>query len=242
MADIVHVSFTTAPNDNTKIYGATGTYEKAGQSFKPTANIKCPQVDLDLGQNASPTDNLTVRIETTSGGNPTGTLVDPNATVTVAASTIPSSHAFVSFVFPATFNLTSGVQYAIVVQRDGSRDTTNFIGWLIRTDGTYADGIYLSQASGSWGAGPEGGDCLFKVYEREATTTSTTSTSTSTSTTSTSTSTTTTSTSTTSTSTTTTSTSTSTTVTTSTSTTVPYLKFSVVQNNKVLNLEVELLK
>src|SRR3990167_7557291 len=114
-------------NNNDFVYGATGTNEKLAQTFTPADNITCPQVELTMGRNStSPSDNVTVRLETTSGGNPTGTLVDANATVTIAGSSTPATYDWTLFTFPASISLIASTMYAIVLSRSGARSTTDY--------------------------------------------------------------------------------------------------------------------
>lgn len=175
MADVVHVQFAGAVNNNDWVYGETGTDERMAQTFAPTADIVCPKVILCVSNEGSATDNLICRIETTSSGTPTGTLVDANATVTlagtgIAAYTSQAANQY-TFTFPATFNLTNGTTYAIVLSRSGARDTLKRYAWLIRTLGGYDGGQYYQRDSGTWNNGSEAGDAIFAVYERVADTT-----------------------------------------------------------------------
>lgn len=157
-------------NNNELIYGATGTNEKLAQTFTPGDNITCPSVGMYMGrQTTSPSDSITVRLETTSGGNPTGNLVHANATVTLAAADVPANYGWQLFTFPASISLSASTMYAIVMQRTGTRSTTAYYMNLIYTGDNYAGGTYREQTNGSWGAGSENGDLAFRVYKDEDT-------------------------------------------------------------------------
>ena len=80
-----------------KVSHARSTYAKASFSINSV-----------LG---SPTGGIEVRIETDSGGLPSGTLVDANATQTVTSPVVGTN----TVTFPGQFSLTSGTQYHIVL-------------------------------------------------------------------------------------------------------------------------------
>lgn len=166
VVDTVDQEFTSSVNNGNNIYGDGGADEKSAQTFIPSGNITCSKVRLYLGRTGSPADNISVRIETTSAGYPTGTLVHANAVKTVAASTVSGAGAVMEFVFPGTFSLSAATTYAIVLQRSGSRDTVNYIWIGANTVGGYANGIACEQTSGSWGPYSAGGDYYFQLYRQ----------------------------------------------------------------------------
>ena len=161
----IAVSYTIHDNGEWVIYGAPGTFEMWGQSFQVPSTITCNKVELKLLKANSPTDNSVVRIETQSAGQPSGTLVDANATKSVAASGLPSPAAdWVTYTFPGTFTLTSGITYWIVLSRDGARDATNYFLWAAGLSSLTYDSSRKS--SGSW-ATEANNEFNFRVYGEE---------------------------------------------------------------------------
>ena len=94
----------------------------------------------------SPTGAITCRIETTSGGAPTGTLADANATVDVT----PSGTGSITFTFPSSFTLAAG-QYAIVISA-ASQSNNNYWNMAVKSGNPYAGGQESEYFSGSWHA------------------------------------------------------------------------------------------
>ena len=153
----------TSNNDGIVLYGESGSYEKHAQSFQVNNNTYCPKLELYLKKVSSPTDNLIVRIETDNAGEPSGTLVDANATTNVDGSTLTTSLAYITFTFTNPFALTNSTSYWIVLSRDGSRDTSNYYRVGYNNTGGYTSGVWLYMASGSWGSFGNM-DLNFKVY------------------------------------------------------------------------------
>jgi hypothetical protein len=151
-------------DDQNNIFGSGGTEEEAAQSFTPATAINCSSVQIYLEKVLSPTDDITVRIETNNAGVPSGTLVNANATKTIATASL--SDGYNSFAFPASFILAASVVYHIVCKRSGSRDATNYWRWTLLVDtNPYADGNASRLNSGTWSA-QANHDHRFKVYSK----------------------------------------------------------------------------
>ena len=167
MAEQLYISFKSSVNNNDWFQGNTGTDEAMAQTFTPDDTITCTAVEVVIGNQTGETDNVVCSIQTTSSGNPTGTLAHANATVTKAGADIASyssiSNNTYKFTFPGTFSLTASTTYALVLEKSGSRVLSSYA-WLILTTNPYSGGDYRSRNSGSWGAGSEGGDAAFGVY------------------------------------------------------------------------------
>lgn len=167
-AQLVLYDYYYATTDgNQVILGETGTDERAAQGFKFLATNDCARTILRLQRVGNPSDNVVVRIETDSAAYPSGTLVNANATKSIAASTISDlAEEDITFVYPAVFSLTGGTQYHIVLCRDGSRDEDNYIRWSVQYEGSYSDGAAATRGSGTWDTYPHGNtpDFWFENY------------------------------------------------------------------------------
>lgn len=144
------------------------TTKYASQSFQPTATGSVSTGKLMLGKLGTP-GNLTVRIETNSGGSPSGTLAHANATATVNASSIPANgFSLVDLAFAGSFSLTGGTTYHIVVRPSATANDANKA--VIHANyGRYANGeMKRSTNSGSsysgFSDGTSGYDLIFGLY------------------------------------------------------------------------------
>jgi len=88
--------------------------------------VSASSMKIAMAKNGSPTDNITVRIETDCSGDPSGTLADPNATSTFTGSSLTTSATDKSFTFDGAFTLTKGVVYHVRVKRVGGLSTSNY--------------------------------------------------------------------------------------------------------------------
>lgn len=145
------ITDTTSPAYR-RISGGSGTEESQAQTFTTTRDMEVIAVKLKLFKESSPVDNLIVRIETTSAGVPTGTLVHANATGTISASSLTTSTSGANYKisFAGEFTLSSGVVYAVVLTRSGARDTTNRVVSPTNTTVLYSGGSSYSKNSGTW--------------------------------------------------------------------------------------------
>lgn len=156
---------TTIDADNIDVqqlfYNTNNTeWDGMAQSFKPATSTNFNKVALLLAQDGT-TDFATLRIETSSGGLPTGTLVSVNATKTVTDidNTTPD---WVDFEFPAAIALTAGTTYCFVLS--GSAGGFSSIRWYIKNSNVYANGSRIYLNKGSWAA-DTGSDYTFKLYK-----------------------------------------------------------------------------
>jgi hypothetical protein len=141
-------------------------YEKLAQTFNLASTSTIAGLELYLKKTGSPTGTITIRIETTSGGNPTGTLAHANATTTLAESSLTTSYAQVALNF-SSFSLGSG-DYAIVLSTDRSISDLNYVQW--GADGSspgYAGGEMKTYASAAWSAASK--DAIFSVIAQGTT-------------------------------------------------------------------------
>jgi hypothetical protein len=142
---------------------ATTARDKLAQSFQVTGTQTVDQVKLWLKKVGTPTGTLTLRIETNSAGNPSGTLADANATITVAESGLTTSYGWITFDFATNFSLSSSTTYWLVLSTDRSASAANYIEWGNDTSSpAYASGEMKAEASSSWSALTA--DAVFEVF------------------------------------------------------------------------------
>lgn len=137
--------------------------ERLSQTFALAAETDITSVNLWLKKVGSPTGTMTLRIETVSAGEPTGTLADVGASITVAESGLGTDYADVSFAFAATVTLAAG-DYALVLSSSRSYDSSNYVSWGIDSSTpSYGSGEMFSYDGSSWNA--ETADGAFSVLE-----------------------------------------------------------------------------
>ncbi len=173
-ADSIAESYETQ-NDDTAVAGGTGgagsgeNRQQIAQTFSHSSTFTCSQVAVYIRKVGSPTDNIILDIQTISGGVPSGTLANANATKSIDASTISATIGWVTFTFPATFSLTGSTTYAIVLRRSGSRSTTNVIRWgNDYLTAVYLNGSFFGMTETVWSENFLTVDFDFRVYESTA--------------------------------------------------------------------------
>lgn len=100
---------------------------------------------LSLRKFVSPSANLSVRIETVSGWNPTGTLVNANATATVTAASVTTSLVDTTITLAGSITITKWQQVAIVLSQVWDVvNATNYyaIGYVARDTSTRGYFVY----------------------------------------------------------------------------------------------------
>lgn len=143
---------------------AVTSKDKLAQSFQLSAGETVDKVRLWLKKVGSPTGTMTLRIETDSAGEPSGTLADANATVTVAESGLGTSYGWIEFDFGTDFSLSGSTTYWLVLSTDRSASNSDYVVW--GADGStpgYADGEMQSEVAASWSA--ESKDAVFEVLK-----------------------------------------------------------------------------
>lgn len=161
----VDQSFTTTSDNTLTLRAASGTAtDKISQLFTPSVTGPRPLVELNIVKNGTPTGNMWVSKYAVSGGDATGAALETSDIIDVA--TIPAGTGWHPFVFRSAVSLTSGTQYAYVIEGDYTRNDTNAI--LIKgvIAGGYAGGSCRTYNGTVWAAGSvlSVADILFKDY------------------------------------------------------------------------------
>ena len=135
---------------------------KLAQSFTVTTPCRVSAVDLWLNRHNTPAGNLTVEIQTDSGGSPSGTAVTNGSGTsgTVAASGLSATPAKTTFEFANPPNLPVGT-YWLVLETTDSASATDYVQWAQDSGAGYAGGVLKSYDGAAWNA--ESADAVFAV-------------------------------------------------------------------------------
>lgn len=128
------------PDDLSKIVTAlslTATTSRLAQGFSvPYTDDTFAAISLAIKKTGTP-GTLTIRIETDNNGQPSGTLVDANATVNVAAASLTTSYQYYTANFTGLFRLTANTKYWIVLSSAATADGSNHYDWGAATEAIY---------------------------------------------------------------------------------------------------------
>lgn len=128
------------PEDLSKITTSLSTTADAvrlAQGFSvPYTDNTFSAVSLALKKTGTPGGVLTIRIETDNGGKPSGTLVDANATVVVAAASLSTGYTYHTVNLTGLFTLTANTKYWIVIS-GASVDGSNRYDWGMASESIY---------------------------------------------------------------------------------------------------------
>lgn len=124
-----------------------GSEKRLGQSINLASPAAVKSIALELGaNNGAPTGGITARIETDNAGQPSGTLVDANATVSISS---PTASAWNTFTFPAVISLAASTKYWLVFDCSNQSNDVAF-----RIQGAYAsqyaNGETWQKVNGTW--------------------------------------------------------------------------------------------
>jgi len=136
---------------------------KLAQSFQIASNATIHAAAIYLEKVGSPTGTMTLRIETDSDGSPSGTLLNANATITVAESGLGTSYALTTFDFYPDFAATASTSYWLVLSTDRSASNSNYVLWGADASSPGYTSGEMKSYTGSWGA--ETKDAIFEVLD-----------------------------------------------------------------------------
>lgn len=107
---------------------------------------------LALRAIGSPTGNLTLTIQETTGDMPNGTVVPNGTATTVAASSISTTRDPVPFTFAAPPILEANTKYARVLSTSGGLNASSYVAWAYDTQSTYYGGDRATYNGTAWTA------------------------------------------------------------------------------------------
>lgn len=162
----VLTSYETGQDEDQFIGDSGGNEFRKAQSFQISILANVDSADLYLVDGpTSPTDAITVRVETDNGsGFPSGTLVDANATGTIAAASVTGSYQFLTCTFNAPFSLLASTTYHLVASVPNQSNDVRFH-WGVDNGGLYTSGKAMSSTNGGAWADTGAGnyDLLFRI-------------------------------------------------------------------------------
>ena len=158
--------FSTAPWVGSAV-GRSTTSNEFSQSFTTPAGITVDRIGIVLGKAASPTDNLTMEIQTDASGLPSGTVVTNGTSNAIANTAILASLHIHEFIFPNQPVLSASTRYHWVLKRSGSLDDTNFYSPAIVAS-VLAGESSATRLSGTWTAHGSGADSPFYIASPNA--------------------------------------------------------------------------
>jgi len=128
--------------------GASSSYQKSGYRILGNG-YSMTSINISIRKVANPTDNVIIRIETDSGGTPSGTLINANAMATIAGSGLTTAFVDKVFTFSGAFTITDGQVVWVVLSRSGAVNFTNRyeIGESSVTDSV---GVETKRYDGAW--------------------------------------------------------------------------------------------
>lgn len=112
------------------------------------SGVSASSLKMGLNKNGAPGDNCIVRIETDSGGNPSGTLVNANATATITGASISTGTSEVTVTFAGSFTCSANTPYHVVISRSGANDAVNY--YHIPAYGETVRAFTMNRYNASW--------------------------------------------------------------------------------------------
>lgn len=116
----------SAGDSNNNRFG-TNAEEQIALKIIPRANVTIAQATLELAKVGTPTDNISIEIQTDNAGSPSGTPVTNGTSGTVAGGTLSAS-AFqeTTLTFSTPPSLTANTTYWVVLKRSSSLSDANY--------------------------------------------------------------------------------------------------------------------
>ena len=137
--------------------------DSLAQGIQVSQNVTVNSIRLWLKKTGSPTDNLTVAIETDNSGDPSGTAVTNGTSATVAASTLAGTYGWIEFTFATDPTIEADTQYHLVLDTTDTQDNADYVEWgADESAPSYANGVMKRERSAVWSS--QSADASFEVY------------------------------------------------------------------------------
>lgn len=112
--------------------------------------VSASSLKIQMNKAGTPVDNVTFRIETSTAWSPSGTLVNANATASIAWGTITGWSTEVTVNFAWAFTIPAWTVCHLVIARSGANDPANYYQTALYT--RRVRGFTMSLFNASWGA------------------------------------------------------------------------------------------
>ena len=148
--------------------GYDAAHNRIAQGFKLPINGTIPSVEL-YGKTTGATapDSMKIRIETDSGGNPSGTLA--HASGVINSIVLQNSNAYQTVTFDSPLSLSANTQYWLVVTANGTTNSSKHFVWGGTTEKSYDKGGWRKGTSSAWSTVNTVVSFLFRVNVDERT-------------------------------------------------------------------------
>jgi len=158
----VDQSWSTGLDIDYNLRTVTTPHTKLSQGFTSAVTGKRPFIDIYVRKAGSPTGNVYLTIESSSGGMPNAVLATSDV---MNVANFSTTYGFIRFVFRTPVSLTASTPYHIVLQGDFTASDANYFQWVADTSSGYAGGAAAALDSGVWTALAAGAaDFYFKDY------------------------------------------------------------------------------
>lgn len=118
-----------APSNNVKL----------AQTFSLASDASIESIKVYLKKSGSPSDNVLVSIQSTSGGDPSGTVI--GSQLSLDGTTLTTSYVEYTFTYSTRPSLSASTTYAVVLERSGSTSDTDYYLWNADIANPYASGV-----------------------------------------------------------------------------------------------------
>lgn len=136
-------------SDTINAFGKTslGNIRTAWQFYG--SGVSMSSLKVRLKTNGSPSDNAIIRVETDSGGSPSGTLADANASAIITSASLSNSYVDTTVTFSGAFTPSLGTPYWLVFQRSGSTSNSDY--YFVGSNANNINALnQQSSYTGSW--------------------------------------------------------------------------------------------
>jgi len=140
-----------------------GSTQKQAQSFVPSKTVDIKIIELPISYLSGTPSDIILRIESDSGGNPSGNLVSDSCTMSIPGFTSPlyPNYEWLKFPFRQSCRLTTGTSYWMVLSSLGSSSSNTYVNY-ITTNNNYANGKIKRNSGSSWVDQDQNFDFIFK--------------------------------------------------------------------------------
>lgn len=126
------------------------TYERLSQPIILKDQMQVGSVWIPMRKTGSPTGTMTLSIQTSSSGQPSGTVVDNGTATTVLESSISTEYVWTKFTFSNPASIGYNTTYHIVLQTTRGVDATNYVAWVGDSVGSYVSGKGSAYNGSAW--------------------------------------------------------------------------------------------
>jgi hypothetical protein len=160
-------AYAASNQDADHVLTSAGSGQELAQGFIPEATRDITYALLYLKRLGSSAGDLTVEIQTDSGGSPSGTPVADGVSDAISINALSATgYAWVRFPFSTQPEVTGAVQYHLVLKSTGytfDGGVTEVIVGVDESSPSYADGSLQSYDGAAWGAASPAADAIFRV-------------------------------------------------------------------------------